>query len=238
MRRRAILTASALLLLAAGVTFVTSPRKESEPVRITLTPRTAMGIPGARIAGSSAAPLSAEQDAVPPERQWGRAQITGDPEHWPPNRADWSDEPDQWELRRVADVREIPVAVRSALEPLDCAIPSYRSQAVNSSVVWGEFERPGQRDLAVLCVHADKTSATYVFWASDPRRREVMPRSGSAINTATRADMNVRLDPGSPREPDMPITLDHDGLEIGCCECCSTIYYRHGGQWFTLAGAD
>jgi len=33
-------------------------------------------------------------------------------------------------------------------------------------------------------------------------------------------------------------TVDHDGLEIGCCECCSGIYYRHGGQWFTPSGAD
>ena len=222
MRRRTILLVGLVLVgigIAGGITMV---RQQGEPARLTL----------------GTEPQPGEPTADAPDAQWGRPQVTGDPEHSPPTRADWSDEPDQWELHPVADVREIPLAVRSALEPLDCAIPGLRSQTLDSSVVWGEFERPGQRDLAVLCVHADKTSATYVFWAADPRRRDVMPRSGSGINTATPADMRVRLDPESPREPDMPAALDHDGLEIGCCECCSTIYYRHGGQWFTLPGAD
>jgi hypothetical protein len=77
-----------------------------------------------------------------------------------------------------------------------------------------------------------------MFWAANPARREVMPESGNAITRESRACVERRIDLDSPREPDMPVTVDHDGLEIGCCECCSTIYYRHGGQWFTLPGAD
>ena len=65
-----------------------------------------------------------------------------------------------------------------------------------------------------------------------------MPESGNSLSTEPRDSVEKRLDPDKPRESDMPATVDHDGLEIGCCECCSTIYYRHDGQWFTLPGAD
>jgi hypothetical protein len=175
---------------------------------------------------------------APPEPRWGRSTVTWDPERYPPNRADWNDVPAQWELRRVADVEEIPAGVREELQRLGCSIPRYRRGTVETSVIWGEFERPGQRDLAVLCARADQTSSTYVFPAADPARRHVMPQSGSSISTTPRAAVKSRLDPNKPLEPDMPAAVDHDAIEIGCCECCSTIFYLHGGQWFTLPGAD
>jgi hypothetical protein len=169
---------------------------------------------------------------------WGRAAITWDPEHWPPNRSDWSDDPSAWVLRPVREVREIPQGVQLELERLDCAIPKSQYAELETSVVWGEFERTGQRDLAILCVHSDKSSSTYLFWGGEAQRRETMPESGSSINTKLRTEVEKRVDLSKPREPDMPLEVTHDGIEIGCCECCSMIFYRHGGHWFTLPGAD
>jgi hypothetical protein len=169
--------------------------------------------------------------------RWRRAEVTHNPERWPPNRSDWSSEPSDWELRAVATVSEIPRDVRDGLQRLDCTIPVSRSSP-NLPVIWGEFERTGQRDVAVICVHSDNTSATYVFWGGDSARRETLPESGNSIDIVRRADIETRLDVERPIDPDMPAAVEHDGLEIGCCECCSTIFYNHNGRWFTLPGAD
>jgi hypothetical protein len=141
-------------------------------------------------------------------------------------------------LRAVAQVFEIPEIVRAELGRLDCLIPRYQYSTSETSVVWGEFEHRGQRDLAVLCVHADKSSSTYMFWASEATRRETMPESGNSINVVSRAGVESRVDLAKPAEQDLPPGVTHDGIEIGCCECCSTIFYRHGERWFTLPGAD
>jgi hypothetical protein len=155
-----------------------------------------------------------------------------------PVGADWHGEPDYWVLRPITDVSAIPESLRPILAGFDCAIPKYRLATREGAVIWGEFERPGQRDVAVLCVHSDHSSSTYVFWDGDPGRAEMMPHSGNDIDTVPRTALNARAVPSFPLEPDMPTTVDHDGLEIRCCECCSMIFYRHNGRWFTLPGAD
>lgn len=185
------------------------------------------------VAAGPARPINASA-----EPRWGRATVTWDPERYPSNRSDWTDVPSQWELRRVADLPDIPTGVREALQRLGCSIPRYRRGTVETSVIWGEFERSGQRDLAILCARADRTSATYVFRAGDPARRLVMPQSGSSISREPRSAVERRLDPDKPLDPDMPAIVEHDAIDIGCCECCSTIFYLHGGRWFTLPGAD
>jgi hypothetical protein len=173
-----------------------------------------------------------------PEPRWGRAEVTWDPEHYPTNRSDWADMPAEWALRSVTAVPDIPAALHEELARLDCVIPRFRRGTEETSVIRGEFERRGQQDLAILCVHADRTSSVYMFWGGDPARREVMPQSGSSITTMRSAAVEDRVDLARPLEPDMPATVDHDAIDIGCCECCSAIFYRHGGKWFTLPGSD
>lgn len=179
-------------------------------------------------------------ESAPPEDEprWGRAERSWDPEHWPPNGADWSDDPSGWELRSVGDMPQIPETIRTELARLDCTIPVGRAGTVNYAVVTAELERAGQLDIAILCVHSDKTSSTYVFWDGDASRREAMLESGNSINIVNRADVDARIDASRPLATDMPTLVEHDALEIGCCECCSTIFYRYKGKWFTLPGAD
>lgn len=180
----------------------------------------------------------AESDPPDYEPRWGRAERSWDPDHWPPNRADWSDDPWNWELRDVANIPELTDAVRVALARLDCKIPVARGGTETYAVVTGELERAGQLDIAILCVHSDQTSSTYIFWNGDVSRREAMLESGNAINIVNRADVDARIDASRPLAPDMPPLVEHDALEIGCCECCSTIFYHFNGKWFTLPGAD
>lgn len=132
----------------------------------------------------------------------------------------------------------MPAAIRADLEPHDCAVPSVRGSSLAHSLLTGEFERAGQEDVVILCVHRDKTSAVYVYWAGDPARREILPMSGSQISVVTRGDLVRTVNVDQPIDDDMPEEVTHDGIDIGCCECCSTIFYRHGGQWFTLPGGE
>jgi hypothetical protein len=178
-------------------------------------------------------------DDVPePEWRWGRAETPSADGRYPPIRSDWHDTPAAWELMAIDAVRTIPEALRPALERAGCTIPRYRYGGADASVLWGELERPGQRDVAILCVHPDHSSSTYVFWQADPSRMEAMPWSGSSIGTVKREDLVAVADPSRPTQPDMPGIVDHDAIDIGCCECCSTIFYRHNSKWFTLPGAD
>jgi hypothetical protein len=174
-----------------------------------------------------------------PEWRWGRVEEDTDGGRYSAGRNDWNDEPGNWELRPIADVMSLSPALRAALSQLDCTIPRWReAKEEEGAIARGEFERAGQRDIAVLCVHGDLSSHTYIFWNGDPARRETMPNSGSSIGTVPRRWITTAADTERPLEPDMPVVVDHEGIEIGCCECCSTIYYRHDGKWFSLPGAD
>lgn len=229
------ITAGCVAALLVGLMRVLPSSRPEPPLPV--SSETGAGIPHSITVHA----LPGEPESLPgqaDEPRWGRAEITWDPEHWPPNRSDWSDDPSNWELRSVAHVLEIAKDVRDKLTQLDCAIPVWRSGATSGAVVTGEFERAGQVDLAVLCVHSDKSSSTYVFWGGNASKRDTMPESGSSINVVTRAGVEARVDVSRPLDPDMPVTVEHDAIEIGCCECCSTIFYRHQGQWFTLPGAD
>jgi hypothetical protein len=176
---------------------------------------------------------------VEPEWRWGRVdEDPPDGGRYRPTRSDWHDEPDNWELHAVEEQRSIPVALREPLRKIDCTLPQARLAAADVFVTWGEFERPGQRDVAVLCVHADHSSNVYMFWNADPARMETMPISGSFVAKVDLEELRSRIDSALPRQPDMPAAVTHDGLEVGCCECCSGLYYRHEGKWFSLPGAD
>jgi hypothetical protein len=140
-------------------------------------------------------------------------------------------------MRRPSDFADIPDAIRHELARRRCTIPQFRDGTVPQNLVWGELEHPGQRDLVVLCVR-NRSAVTYIFWAGDATRIDVAPATGDSITIATPNDIRYRLAVDAPIDPDMPDALEHDGLEGGCCECCSTVYYRHGGRWFWVPGAD
>jgi hypothetical protein len=174
----------------------------------------------------------------PEEWRWGRTTASAAQARYHPIRDDWHSEPNQWDLLAVANVPSIPETLRPALQQLDCVIPRFHYGSLGDSVVWGEFEHAGRRDIAVLCVHADHSSSTYMFWNADPAKREEMPGSGNSISIVPRSQVDSRGDVSLPLQPDMPRAANHDAIDIGCCECCSTIFYRYQGKWFTLPGAD
>lgn len=187
---------------------------------------------------SGAVSTSHQRPVASVDMRWGRAQSRWDPEHWPLTKGDWIGNPNQWRLYSIEERADIPATIAGVLRQLNCAVPIPVGGASDRALLWGEFERPGQLDFVVLCAHADKTSSVYIFWAGDALRRETMPISGAWVAAVRRADLETGVSMDKPLEADMPTSVTHDGINIGCCDCCSTIYYRHEGQWFTLPGED
>jgi hypothetical protein len=153
-------------------------------------------------------------------------------------------EPDEWPADRYrmvepAAIPAVPAAVRDALVRLRCRMPVAIGTKVPGGYVWGEFDHRGQRDLAVICV-AGGAVELYMFWAGDAARREMLELDvhNGSLSIGTAADVDRHTPPNSRLDRTMPQTMDHDALQIGCCECCSTFYYRYRGQWFSAPGAD
>jgi hypothetical protein len=82
----------------------------------------------------------------------------------------------------------------------------------------------------------------YIFWAGDVDRLAVAPfgggRTGRTLTLATAEAVESHANPAARVDATMPRVLDHDIIEVSCCECCSRYYYRHRGRWFSARGED
>ena len=233
MRRVSVIVGVALLTAAAIVAGLVRWRTRSEP-----------GVPAYAVVevtpGAGSNPPESLQIDPALEFRWSRpGRSAFIDEHHGSTKADWVEQPEAWAVRPLDSFDSISADVRTVLEAHDCSVPQMRGgSTAPENVVWGEIERRGQRDLIVLCAHKDRTSASYIVWNGDPSRLEVGPWIGSSITLLTRADVEQRLDVAKPLQPDTPEHAEHDAVRAACCECCSTIYYRHNDEWLTLPGGD
>ena len=142
-------------------------------------------------------------------------------------------------MRSPDDFPDLPTPVRNALQQIGCRIPQWPPGTLSHNLVWGRFEKPGQRDLAVLCAK-DSAATLYVFWAGDVERLEALPfgRAGRDMRLGAPADIEGHAAPNARIDEGTPPSVDHDAIEVAAGECCSTYYYRYNGRWFTAAGAD
>ena len=140
-----------------------------------------------------------------------------------------------WVMEDVQTIEGLSMEVGAALA--GCAVP--RSPAF-PNVVSGEWQQAGQTDLAVLCVRGQH-AAVYVFWAGQAADAEVATEVefivGTSIRAARAADIRVEVTRDLPIEPGMPLTIRHDGLQLGG-GCCATTYYWHRGRWRSYVSAD
>jgi hypothetical protein len=142
-------------------------------------------------------------------------------------------------MRRPEEVPDLPSSVREVLGRLECRIPQSLSDEAPHNLLWGEFERRGQRDLLVLCAR-DSDARAYIFWNAVAERVAMLPfgGAGDTITIGTAPDIERHADPDARLDATMPRALDHDAIEVGCCECCSSFFYLHQGRWFVAPGAD
>ncbi len=134
---------------------------------------------------------------------------------------------------------ELPRTIRDELLRRRCRVPQELQTKRVHNLIWGEFDRRGQRDLAVICVQG-RTAVALMFWAGNARRVEQLPfeANGSTLTVATAADVERHAPPNAKVTSDAPHLVEHDVIEVACCECCSSYYYRHFERWYRAAGAD
>jgi hypothetical protein len=151
------------------------------------------------------------------------------------------DEPPHWTLRRPAEFPDLPRVIRRQLEQQQCRIPQAANWRIRHNLVWGEFERKGQQDLAVLCVRG-QTAVVYIYWAGDVAKRDRLRgvhhyQPGSWIKVAVPRYIEEHIAAYGLIDSGMPTHIEHDGVE-DVFACCSSVYYRHNGRWLRAPGAD
>jgi hypothetical protein len=145
----------------------------------------------------------------------------------------------------------LPPSVRTDLDRRGCAIPQWYGDTVPHNIIQGHFRESNSIDWAVLC-SVDRVSTVLVYWAG---------RADSVAELARGADKGylqgigggrtgfsrviAPVDGGLIRKhyewyggPDLPPTIDHDGINDAFAEKASSVWYWYEGKWLRLQGAD
>jgi len=148
----------------------------------------------------------------------------------------------------------LPQDIAEDLSARACKIPQayFRSELHNA--ISGEFTSPGQFDWAVMCIrggeftvllykNGDTADPTTIYgpwsdklevmdWGSNGGIHVGYNRAISAVGKEF--IMRHYQAYGGPKPP----PIEHDGIDIACCEKSSETLYWHNNKWHTLQGAD
>lgn len=155
-------------------------------------------------------------------------------------------------VRRLnpADFPELPPAVAAVLSRRGCTIPQPDRDGPGVNVIRGEFFEAGSVGWAVLCSTEGKSSIL-VFRSGQDEKPEALGESEDAnyysgtgqawtsySRRITAVDRKFIVSHyrayGGPRPP----AIGHHGIDDAFLEKASVVWYRHGGKWVRLQGAD
>ena len=116
------------------------------------------------------------------------------------------------------------------------------------NVIKGAFEKPGQRDWAVLCLQKN-TSMILVYWNGSTRNpaqlapldETIAPSKNGyyrVLQAASGKFIRSHYDASATDLDPLPKTLDHDGIDDGIFEKGSLVHYFYNGTWLKLPGSD
>jgi hypothetical protein len=144
----------------------------------------------------------------------------------------------------------LPRVIRSELQRRGCTVPQPSRGGALQNVIHGHFERGAREDWAVLCSRG-RTSAILVFWDGGLKGlAEFAARADASVlqaGTSGHIEFARVIDvssPGSIRQHHeryggvAPRRLSHSGIEDRFLGKASVIWYRDGGEWLQLQGAD
>jgi hypothetical protein len=151
-------------------------------------------------------------------------------------------------LAPASDFPELPAAIALDLTNRGCRIPQVRGVSKRHNVIQGEFEKPGQRDWAVLCLQKN-TSIIFIYWngvAKNPAQLAPLDETLTPSKNGYYRILRVvgekfirsHYDASASEMSPLPKVLDHDAIEDGIFEKGSSVHYLDNGKWLTLAGSD
>jgi hypothetical protein len=148
----------------------------------------------------------------------------------------------------------LPELIAADLSVRECKIPQAYFMSEIHNAISGEFTRPGQTDWAVMCIQGSKftvllyrngiptyPATIYGPWTEEPRV-DIFEQSGDTRLGYNRAISAVGEEfimrhyraYGGPKPP----PIDHQGIDIGCCEQASQTLYWYDNMWYRLTGDD
>jgi hypothetical protein len=146
---------------------------------------------------------------------------------------------------------ELPRPIARKLVSWGCTIPQAKEISTRHNVIRGNFEKPGQDDLAVLCSRRG-TSSIIVFWGASVAAFSEFARTTDESflqviggretigfsRTIAAVDKKYILKHYYEYDGPKPPPLKHQGIEDGFLGKGSTIYFYVGRRWRRLQGAD
>ena len=151
-------------------------------------------------------------------------------------------------LAAVSDFPELPTEIAQDAANRGCQIPQVKGVTARHNVIKGAFEKPGQRDWAVLCLQKN-TSTILVYWngsAKNPAQlapldETITPSKNGyyrILQVAGEKFIRGHYDASATDLDPLPKTLEHDGIDDGIFEKGSIVHYLYNGTWLKLAGSD
>lgn len=163
---------------------------------------------------------------------------------------------DDWGRAEAAIVRlspsafaDLPPQLRTALEHRGCTIPQpYDAGGQKKNVITGGFTSAAQTDWAVLCSR-EKRSAILVFRGGrsdhvDSLAEEPDSQYLQVVAGGREIGYSRLLAVAKPKVVRRRFThrtlpaVDHDGIENTFLGKASVVWYRSGGKWMQVSGAD
>lgn len=154
-------------------------------------------------------------------------------------------------IKRLApnEFHTLPSHIRKQLTTKGCTIPQYLGNTAPHNVIKGEFEKPGQKDWAVLCSR-NYSSSILIFWGgqvscpseilSSPDR-SWLQNTGEGIGYSrviATVDLKFIFKHIVPNEESSPAPITHQGINQSFVGKGSTVQYCVQGKWIELPGAD
>ena len=137
---------------------------------------------------------------------------------------------------------ELPKNIILALETRGCTVPQSYFYTQPNNVIYGEFEKKGQKDWAILC-SKNSVSSILIFWnGSDKKIDEInvapdkdqlyKMKDGKLVFTRLIEVADTNTLEGLKAYSDEPLPIDHEGIGDGVEYLM--YYYYYQGEWSTL----
>lgn len=148
----------------------------------------------------------------------------------------------------------LPELIAADLSARECTIPQAYFVSEIHNAISGEFTRPGQTDWAVMCVQNE--TVTILLYPNGepvgpitvygPQKDQIVSVSGrereglhTGYNEAINAvDEDYIMSHYRAYGGSVPPPIDHQGINVACCEQSSQVLYWYENKWYRLQGAD